>query len=159
MTYDEIKAAWNVQADEHNQWDSLSEDEKVEWAARLAAAKTAQLATVTAAPSDETLRLAGIIADKIEDGTLFQAGIFSRRDLADKVRAVVRAARLAAQTADDAQDAARYRLLRRKVCIVGGKFHILNLDPRYIAPDAAVELDAAIDAAIAAQAVCGGAAS
>lgn len=43
-----------------------------------------------AAPSDETLRLAGVIADKIEDGTLFQAGIFSRRELADKVRAVVR---------------------------------------------------------------------
>lgn len=47
-----------------------------------------------------------------------------------------------------ARDAERYRLLRRKVCIVGGKFHILNLDPRYIAPDAAVELDAAIDAAM-----------
>lgn len=45
------------------------------------------------------------------------------------------------------EDAERYRLLRRKVCITGGKFHILNLDPRYIAPDAAVELDAAIDAA------------
>lgn len=51
------------------------------------------------APSDETLRLAGIIADKIEDGTLFRAGFFSRRDLADKVRAVVRAARPAAQPA------------------------------------------------------------
>lgn len=47
------------------------------------------------------------------------------------------------------KDADRYRWLRRKVCIVGGKFHILNLDPRYIAPDAAVELDAAIDAELA----------
>src|SRR5574344_2312410 len=56
MTYDEIKAAWNAQADEHNQWDDLGEDEKVEWAARLAAAKTAQLATVTAAlEQDEPL--------------------------------------------------------------------------------------------------------
>jgi hypothetical protein len=45
-------------------------------------------------------------------------------------------------------DAERYRLLRRKVCIAGGEFHIINLDPRYIAPDAAVELDATIDAAI-----------
>ena len=36
MTYDEIKTAWDVQADEHNQWDSLSEDEKVEWAFSLA---------------------------------------------------------------------------------------------------------------------------
>lgn len=47
------------------------------------------------------------------------------------------------------EDAERYRLLRRKVCIAGGEFHILNLGPRYIAPDAAVELDAAIDAALA----------
>ena len=32
MTYEEIKDAWNAQADEHNQWDELGEDEKVEWA-------------------------------------------------------------------------------------------------------------------------------
>lgn len=32
MTYDEIKTAWDVQADENNQWDSLSEYKKVEWA-------------------------------------------------------------------------------------------------------------------------------
>ena len=36
MTYDEIKTAWDVQADENNQWDNLSEDEKVEWAFSLA---------------------------------------------------------------------------------------------------------------------------
>ena len=36
MTYEEIKTAWNVQADENNQWDSLSEYEKVEWALVLA---------------------------------------------------------------------------------------------------------------------------
>ena len=30
MTYDEIKTAWDVQAGELNQWDSLGEDEKVE---------------------------------------------------------------------------------------------------------------------------------
>ena len=30
MTHDEIKTAWDVQADEHNQWDTLSEEEKVE---------------------------------------------------------------------------------------------------------------------------------
>ena len=36
MTYDEIKTAWNVQADESNQWDELGEDEKVEWAFSLA---------------------------------------------------------------------------------------------------------------------------
>ena len=54
----------------------------------------------------------------------------------------------------DAKDAARYRWLRRKVCIVGGKFHILNLDPRYIAPDAAIELDSAIDAAMRKEGRC-----
>ena len=39
MTYDEIRTAWNAQADEHNQWDDLGEDEKIEWAASSAAAK------------------------------------------------------------------------------------------------------------------------
>ena len=39
MTYDEIKAAWNAQADEHNQWDDLGEEEKIEWAASISAAK------------------------------------------------------------------------------------------------------------------------
>jgi hypothetical protein len=37
MTYDEIKDAWNARADEHNQWDALGEDEKIEWAASIAA--------------------------------------------------------------------------------------------------------------------------
>lgn len=39
MTYDEIKTAWNAQADDGNRWHSLSEAEKVEWAAIHAAAK------------------------------------------------------------------------------------------------------------------------
>ncbi|MGN6660852.1 MAG: hypothetical protein ACTHKN_17860 [Achromobacter mucicolens] len=55
------------------------------WQARAALASAP-----VAGPSGETLRLAGVIADKIEDGTLFEAGIFSRRELADKVRTVVR---------------------------------------------------------------------
>jgi hypothetical protein len=38
----------------------------------------------------EPLRLAAVIADKIEDGTLFQAGIFSKRELADAVRSIVK---------------------------------------------------------------------
>lgn len=75
----------------------------------------------SAAPSDETLRLAGVIADKIEDGTLFQAGIFSRRDLADKIRAVVRFARQgvppaaleSAPVAGEVQPVA-YRVLRKQ---------------------------------------------
>ena len=32
MTYDEIKTAWNAQADDGNRWHSLSEAEKIEWA-------------------------------------------------------------------------------------------------------------------------------
>lgn len=59
--------------------------------------------------------------------------------------------RIPAPAAGDARDAARYRALRRKVCIVDGQFHILNLAPTYVAPDSAIELDHAIDAAIAAQ--------
>jgi hypothetical protein len=39
MTYDEIRTAWNAQADEHNRWDELGEDEKIEWAAIHAAEK------------------------------------------------------------------------------------------------------------------------
>ena len=38
LTHDEIKLAWNAQADEFNQWDELGEDEKVEWAATYAVA-------------------------------------------------------------------------------------------------------------------------
>lgn len=44
------------------------------------------------------------------------------------------------------RDAERYRNFRRKVCIVGDSFHILNIRPTYVAPDAAIELDSAIDA-------------
>ena len=39
MKYDEIKTAWNAQADEFNQWCELGEDEKIEWAARFGAEK------------------------------------------------------------------------------------------------------------------------
>ena len=35
MDYESIKEAWNEQADEYNQWDSLSEEEKVEFAYEL----------------------------------------------------------------------------------------------------------------------------
>ena len=39
MTYDEIKTAWNAQAEDEKQWNSLTEAEKIEWAARLGAEK------------------------------------------------------------------------------------------------------------------------
>ncbi|MCH1984852.1 hypothetical protein L7Q78_18900 [Achromobacter xylosoxidans] len=72
-----------------------------------------QASAPLAAPSNETLRLAGVIADKIEDGTLFQAGIFSRRELADKVRAVVRFVR-EASAPDTAKETAD-KILRERM--------------------------------------------
>jgi hypothetical protein len=35
MTRDEIIAAWSHQADYMNQWETLGEDEKLEWAMKL----------------------------------------------------------------------------------------------------------------------------
>ena len=43
-TYQQVVAAWNAQADEHNQWDALGEDEKIEWA--MACANAAPPAVV-----------------------------------------------------------------------------------------------------------------
>ena len=37
-TYKQVIAAWNSQADEHNQWEELGEDEKIEWATTYASA-------------------------------------------------------------------------------------------------------------------------
>lgn len=34
--YKQVVASWNAQADETNQWDSLGEDEKIEWALKCA---------------------------------------------------------------------------------------------------------------------------
>ena len=39
MTYEEIRHAWNAQAEDEKQWNSLTEAEKIEWAARLGAEK------------------------------------------------------------------------------------------------------------------------
>lgn len=41
----------------------------------------------------EKIRLASVIANKIEDATLFKAGIYSPRELADIVRSVVEMAK------------------------------------------------------------------
>ena len=43
-TYQHVIASWNAKADEHNQWDALGEDEKIEWA--VACAKAAPQAVV-----------------------------------------------------------------------------------------------------------------
>lgn len=45
--------------------------------------------------SPETIRLAGVIADKIEDGTLLNPSFYRRTDIADIVRMVTAAAALA----------------------------------------------------------------
>ena len=50
----------------------------------------------------------------------------------------------------DALDAKRYRLLRSNMCLAGNEFHILNLRPTHLARDARIDLDAAIDAILAA---------
>ena len=39
MKYDEIRHAWNAQAEDEKQWNSLTEAEKIEWAASIAAVK------------------------------------------------------------------------------------------------------------------------
>ena len=39
MTYEEIRLAWNAQAEDGKQWNSLTEAEKVEWAASIATVK------------------------------------------------------------------------------------------------------------------------
>ena len=44
LTYQQVIASWNAQADEHNKWDALGEDEKIEWA--VACAKAAPPAAV-----------------------------------------------------------------------------------------------------------------
>lgn len=60
---------------------------------------------------------------------------------------LARAERAEAEAAGLRADAGRYRVARAKVCIVGDAFHVINLRPTYVAPDAAIEFDAAIDAA------------
>lgn len=43
MNYEDIIAAWNNQADKHNQWPDLGEDEKLEWAMSLEREECAKL--------------------------------------------------------------------------------------------------------------------
>ena len=63
MKYDEIRLAWNAQADEFNQWVELGLGEKVEWAARLGAAKeraARQAAQTEVADLKERIARAGV---------------------------------------------------------------------------------------------------
>jgi len=63
MKYDEIKNAWNAQADDGNRWHSLSVPEKIEWAAIHAAAKertSRQAAQVELVELKERIARAGV---------------------------------------------------------------------------------------------------
>lgn len=83
----------------------VNDSPEVQAAVRAAAAPTAQPAPAAQQPASsnaaavqqsgatkEHLRLVRVIADKIEDGTLFQSGIYSNKDLARFVRNVADAA-------------------------------------------------------------------
>ena len=56
MKYDEIRLAWNAQADDEKQWNSLTEAEKVEWAARLGAEKERGPAPIFHQEAQQTLQ-------------------------------------------------------------------------------------------------------
>ena len=55
MTYEEIRHAWNAQAEEFNQWVELGLIEKVEWAARLGAEKERGPAPIFSQDAQQTL--------------------------------------------------------------------------------------------------------
>ena len=56
MTYDEIRFAWNAQADDEKQWNSLTEAEKIEWAAIHAAVKARGPAPIFHQEAQQTLQ-------------------------------------------------------------------------------------------------------
>ena len=56
MKYDEIRHAWNAQAEDGNGWYSLSEHEKIEWAARLGAEKERGPAPIFSQDAQQTLQ-------------------------------------------------------------------------------------------------------
>lgn len=136
ITHTEIIARWNAQADEHNQWDELGEDEKVEWAFSCGAS------AVPARPTRQELEAASETDEEI-------------LSMADAI---------IMQRAADARDAARYRWLRNTqnepcrdpgpemeragiietIFVTDGNGLATGID--------GIELDAAIDAAIASQA-------
>ena len=56
MKYDEIRLAWNAQADDGKQWNSLTEVEKIEWAARLGAEKERGPTPIFSQDAQQTLQ-------------------------------------------------------------------------------------------------------
>lgn len=61
-TYQQIVASWNAQADEHNQWGDLGDDEKIEWA--VACAKAAPPAVVEPLTNEQVAVACGWAADR-----------------------------------------------------------------------------------------------
>ena len=55
MKYDEIRHAWNAQAEDFNQWAELGLIEKVEWAASIAAVKARGPAPIFSQEAQENL--------------------------------------------------------------------------------------------------------
>ncbi len=55
MKYDEIRHAWNAQADDEKHWNCLTEAEKIEWAARLGAEKERGPAPIFHQDAQQTL--------------------------------------------------------------------------------------------------------
>ena len=66
LTYGQVIAAWNAQADEHNQWDALGEDEKIEWA--VACAKAAPAAQGDAEDAARWRDLAAAVVEASANG-------------------------------------------------------------------------------------------
>ena len=56
MKYDEIRHAWNAQADDEKQWNSLTEAEKIEWAASISAVKARGPAPIFSQDAQQTLQ-------------------------------------------------------------------------------------------------------
>ena len=112
MKYDEIKTAWNAQADDEKQWNSLTEAEKIEWAASIAAVKARGTAPIFSQDAQQTLQhlqrkgfnVVGYALEHSNDWTdnrrctVDSNGLVRWIPSADQEVAVERAARQAAQT-------------------------------------------------------------
>ena len=100
--------------------------------ARAVLAKWAARATQQAGATKEHVRLVRVIADKIEDGTLFRSGIYSNKDLARFVRNVADAAAPQFPTtqaqADSVLEDAAFEAVRKKLCALPRYSFVLDDD-------------------------------
>lgn len=111
MTYEEIRFAWNAQAEDFNQWVELGLIEKVEWAARLGAEKARGPAPIFHPDAQKNLEhlqrkgfnVVGYALEHCNDWTdnrrctVDSKGLVRCMPSADQEVAVERAARQAAQ--------------------------------------------------------------